>query len=154
VRFLVIGDGPERPAIERRITELDLGEAVRVLGFRSDVADCLAATDVSVLTSDYEGVSNSLMESMSAGVPVVSTRYPGADELITDGHDGLLVPRGDARTLADRLCKLLGDPTERERLGRNGQRAIDTRYGVDALAATLLAVYEDRLCHASGGRSR
>lgn len=152
-RFLVIGDGPERRGIEMRIAGLGLGDRVRVLGFRSDVADCLAATDVSVLTSDYEGVSNSLMESMSAGVAVVSTRYPGADELIRDGHDGLLVPRGDARALADLLCKLLGDPTERERLGRNGQRTIEERYGVDAMAAALLAVYEDRLRHATGRRS-
>jgi glycosyltransferase involved in cell wall biosynthesis len=117
------------------------------------VADCLAATDVSVLTSDYEGVSNSLMESMGAGVAVVSTRYPGADELITDGHDGLLVPREDVRTLAATLCRLLGDPTERERLGRNGQRTIGKRYSVDAMAAALLAVYEDRLRQTSGGRS-
>jgi len=152
-RFLVLGDGPERSGIEARIAELGLADRVRMLGFRSDVADCLAATDVSVLTSDYEGVSNSLMESMSAGVAVVSTHYPSAEELISDGHDGLLVPRGDARTLADRLCKLLGDPTERERLGRNGQRTIEQRYGVDAMAAALRAVYEDRLRHASGGRS-
>jgi glycosyltransferase involved in cell wall biosynthesis len=152
-RFLVIGDGPERSAIEVRIAALGLADRVLMLGFRSDVADCLAATDVSVLTSDYEGVSNSLMESMSAGVPVVSTRYPGADELVTDGQDGLLVPLGDARMLADRLCKLLGDPAQRERLGRGGQRTIEARYGIGVMASSLLALYEDRLRLATGGRA-
>jgi glycosyltransferase involved in cell wall biosynthesis len=150
-RFLLIGDGPERPAIEARIAELGLGWSVELLGERSDVADCLAATDVSVLSSDYEGVSNSLMESMSAGVPVVSTRYPGADELVNDGQDGYLVPCGDARALADRLCKLIADPAERARLGRNGRRTIETRFGIDAMAAALIAIYEACLRSARAG---
>ena len=153
-RFLLFGDGPERAAIEARIAALGLADRVLLLGVRGDVADCLAATDVSVLTSDYEGVSNALMESMSAGVPVVSTRYPGADELVTEGHDGRLVPCGDAASLAELLGELLSDPAQRERLGRNAARTLEARYGIDALGAALLAIYEDQRRHAARRRAR
>jgi glycosyltransferase involved in cell wall biosynthesis len=152
-QFLVVGDGPERATIEARIAELGLEAQVRLLGVRSDVADLLAASDVSVLTSAYEGLSNSLMEAMCAGVAVVSTSYAGVEQLVTDGHDGCLVPRGDAQALSHCLCRLLGDPGERERLGRNALRTIQTRYGIDAMASGLLAVYEDRLRHAKRGRA-
>lgn len=140
-RFLLIGDGPEREAVQAEVERRGLADAVLLLGDRRDVPDLLAATDVSVLTSDYEGVSNALMESMCIGLAVVSTRYPGADELVTSGEDGLLAPSGDAEAVARSLLDLLGDPARREALGAAARRSIEARYGLDAMTRALLAVY-------------
>jgi glycosyltransferase involved in cell wall biosynthesis len=107
--LLLAGDGPARNDLEQAAARMNISSRVRFLGNRSDVADILAAGTVSVLASHYEGTSNALIESMCAGVPVVTTDYPGAEELVTDGKDGFVVPRGDAGALADRMGRLLGD---------------------------------------------
>jgi glycosyltransferase involved in cell wall biosynthesis len=141
-RFLIVGEGPERPAIEAGIARLGLAERVRMLGMRGDVADVLAATDVSVLTSHYEGVSNALLESLAASVPVVSTHHAGVEALVRDGREGHVVPQGDAEGLADRIARLLADPQQRARMGRSGRERVEAHYGLDAMAAALLALYE------------
>jgi len=148
--FLVVGEGPERGAIEVALARLGLGERVRLLGMRADVPDVLAATDVSVLTSVYEGLSNTLMESLAASVPVVSTHHAGVESLVRDGAEGFVVPQGDARALADRVIELLADPPQRARMGRSGRERVAAHYGLDAMAAALLALYE-RL--RAGGRA-
>jgi len=119
-----------------------VSEAVRFLGDRSDIADILAATDVSVLTSHYEGLANALIEAMSAGVPVVSTDYAGVEELLTDGRQGFIVPRGDAAAMARRVCQLLDDPGLRERMRREGIESAEQRFSIEAMAGSLRLVYE------------
>ena len=141
-RFLIVGDGTERSLVDGWVEELGLAPEVRVLGVRLDVPDILAATDISLLTSDYEGVSNSLLESMGAALTVVSTAYPGVEELITDGHDGRVTPLRDAPAMAATLRQLIDDPAERSRLGSNAQETIETRYGIDVMTTALLEVYE------------
>ncbi|MEN8185412.1 MAG: glycosyltransferase family 4 protein, partial [Myxococcota bacterium] len=121
---------------------------------RQDIPDLLRATDISILTSSYEGVSNALMESMCVGLPVVSTAYAGADELVTDGHDGLLDPLGDAPAFAECLLALLADPATRERLGAAARRTIESRYSLEAMVEALLSLYQDRLRAVRGARPR
>jgi glycosyltransferase involved in cell wall biosynthesis len=93
--FLLAGEGRERASIEVLAAALGIGAQVRLLGMRTDVPDVLAAADVSVLTSEHEGTPNAVLESMACGVPVVCTRFEGAEEVVTDGHDGYLVARDD-----------------------------------------------------------
>jgi glycosyltransferase involved in cell wall biosynthesis len=142
VRFLLAGEGPERPSIEAAVARLGLVERVHLLGMRDDVPDVLAATDVTVLTSDYEGFSNTQMESLAAGVPVVTTHWNGVEELVRDGREGFVVAPGDAPALAARITSLLADPALRRRLGASGRERVESRFGLDATVSTLLALYE------------
>ncbi|MFF5262486.1 glycosyltransferase [Actinomadura viridis] len=107
------GDGPARPALEHQAARL--GVDVRFLGGRTDVEALLARADVVVLPSLHEGMSNSIMEAMAAGRPVVATDVGGSGELL-QGR-GVLVPPGDSRALADGLERVLDDPGLAERLG-------------------------------------
>ena len=120
---------------------------------RDDVPDVLAATDVTVLTSDYEGFSNTQMESLAAGVPVVTTHWNGVEELVRDGHEGFVVAPGDAQALAARITSVLADPALRRRLGASGRERVESRFGLDATASTLLALYA-RLLEERGAAAR
>ena len=144
-RFLLAGEGPQRGVIEAAIARLGLAERVRLLGMRADVPDVLAATDVSVLTSHYEGFSNTQMESLAAGVPVVTTHWAGVEELVRDGLEGYVVPGSDAEALAERVSLLLADPEQRVRMGAIGRERVESRFGLDATASALLALYEGLL---------
>jgi glycosyltransferase involved in cell wall biosynthesis len=122
------------------------------LGNRADVPDLLAATDVTVLTSQVEGLPNALVESMCLGVPVVSTDYPGVEELVTDGREGFVAPRGNAPALAERVGHLLQDEALRRQMGACGRRTVEARFGLEAMATNLLAAYQ--MCLERVGRSR
>lgn len=152
-RFLVVGDGEERSRFEQQACSLGIANSFLFLGTRGDIPDLLAATDVSVLTSHYEGLANALLEAMAVGKPVVTTRYAGADELVTDGHDGYMTPKGDADALSRRICELLQDPALRRRLGENGRRTVATRFEMPVMAKNLYAVYEQCLARSKRKRS-
>jgi L-malate glycosyltransferase len=140
-RFLLAGDGRERPAVEQRARSLGIADAVLLLGNRADVPDILAASEVSVLTSPREGLSNALLESMATGKPVVSTAYPGVEELVTDGQEGFVVPCGDAQAMARAVIRLLADSELRQRIGQQGRKTAETRFSLDAMGSSLLGVY-------------
>ena len=105
----IYGDGELRNELQAQIDALHLQNAVTLEGNVSDIHERLAQCDLFVMTSDFEGLSNALIEAMMVGLPCISTDYPGANELIQDGENGLLVPCGDADTLAEVVIKLLSD---------------------------------------------
>ena len=144
-RFLIIGEGPLRGELEAQAQQLGLSSDVVFLGNRPDMADLLAATDLSVLSSNYEGLANVLLEAMAAGVPVVSTAYAGVDELVTDGVQGFVVSMDDAAALAGRVCELLADDPLRRRMGEAGREAVARRFSIEAMGQRLLSVYEGAL---------
>ena len=106
-RVLIAGDGPERARLEALVAELGLSRSVRLLGAREDVPDVLAALDVAVNCSDFEGTPLSVLEYMEAALPVVATRVGGLVHLLEDGVHGLLVPRRDPAALAEALDALM-----------------------------------------------
>lgn len=140
-RFLIVGNGALRPMLERRTRALGIADAVMFLGDRSDVPDILAATDVFVLSSHYEGCPNALVEAMGAGIPVVSTDWRGVEDVMTHGREGLVVPLGDVESMAETVGRLLTDPELRRRLGEQGQQTVRTRFSPDAMIEALLALY-------------
>jgi len=115
---VVAGEGPATPWLIRRAERHGLGGALAFAGWlpREKLEDYYAAADIFVLTSDYEAGPISLLEAMSHGAAVVSTRIEGFPALLRDGVDGLLFPPGDAAALADRLQSLLSDSALRDRL--------------------------------------
>jgi glycosyltransferase involved in cell wall biosynthesis len=142
---LVVGDGPERAAVEAQAARLGLGARARFLGWRPDVPLVLAAMDVFALPSENEGMGRALVEAMAAGLPAVASLIGGVPALVADGVTGLLVPPGDAGALARALERLLSDPPLRRRLGQAAREAVaghDARQMVeqiDALYRELLA---------------
>jgi glycosyltransferase involved in cell wall biosynthesis len=139
---LLVGTGDDRPAIEALVRRLGLGTTVRFMGYRKDVPDVLAASDVSALTSPFEGVPRALMESMAVGVPVLGTDVPGTRMLIRSGECGLLVPMGDVEALADGLARLCEDSALARRLAEAGQRRVRQHFNEPVVAERVLLIYE------------
>ena len=134
------GAGARAPGdADRRALGLD--RAFSLPGARDDVPDLLAALDVGVCCSDFEGGPLSVMEYMDAGLPVVATRVGGLPELVADGVTGELVPPRDPAALGAALSRLLEDPERRGRLGAAGRARIRDEYGIDRWTARLEDLY-------------
>jgi polysaccharide deacetylase family protein (PEP-CTERM system associated) len=117
VRFVLVGGGPLEKEVREQISELGLEDSVLLLGPREDVPRILPAFDVFLLTSRYEGLPRAILESLSAGVPVVSTAVDGVTEVVVDGEQGGFVCGfEDAESLADRAMRLLAEPALTPRL--------------------------------------
>jgi glycogen synthase len=141
-RVLLVGDGPERPALEREVGRLSLGDRMHFLGFmpHDAVPAVLTHADLLALPSLYEELGTVLLEAMWAGLPIVASRTGGIPEVITDGINGLLVPPGDPRALAEAIDRVLGDPDLARRLTEAAsQRAKE--YDWEVLAERVLKVY-------------
>lgn len=143
-RFWIVGDGPLREEAERVAREGGLGERFRVLGWRRDVPEILAAADVLVLTSRFEGLPIAVLRGMAAGLPVVATSVDGTPEAVEDGRTGRLVPPGDPVRTAAALLMLGRSPSLRRSMGRRGRERSD-RFGRARAAAETLRVYAGAL---------
>jgi glycosyltransferase involved in cell wall biosynthesis len=155
-RFLLVGDGAERRALEDRSRELGLAANIRFLGHRSDVAQVLKCCDLSVLPSWGEGMPNVVLESMAAGLPVVATRVGGTTEAIEDGISGLLVPPQDVRALAGAMLRLLQDAALAASLARAGEERVRQHYSFERVVLQLTELYregKERRARHRGARS-
>lgn len=119
----IYGEGELRGALQTQINDLGLQDVVTLEGKVSDIHERLALCDLFVMTSDFEGLSNALIEGMMVGLPCISTDYPGANELIQNEENGLLTPCGDSDALADTVIKLLSDPAQMEKLAENAKQS-------------------------------
>ncbi len=131
VYFLVVGDGANKKELEEYARHLGLGQRIVFTGFRSDVPDLLSEVAISVLPSLSEGTSNTLLESMAAGVPVIATRVGGNPEVIEDGVSGLLVPIRDSAALAAAASRLLEDEGLALALGFAGKRRVSELFSLE-----------------------
>jgi len=132
-RAALVGDGPERAALEKRIASLGLSDRVRLLGERADVERLLPAMDVFVLSSREEGIPNALLEAMAAGRAAVATAVGGTPEVLRDGETGWLVPPGSPAALADALADALARPDEARRRGAAARRETEQHMSIDAM---------------------
>jgi glycosyltransferase involved in cell wall biosynthesis len=142
LQLLVIGDGELRTALESQAARLGLTARVRFLGTRRDLGDLLAAMDIFVLPSRWEGLPLSLLLAMGAERAVVATRVAGIPEVVTDGVSGLLVAAGDRAQLGRALVSVVADSALRQRLGRAARAAVVPRFGVDAFIGATTELYE------------
>lgn len=142
LRIVIVGDGPERAALESQARSLGLGDVALFLGNRSDVADLLPAFDVAVSSSDFEGVPLALMEFMAAGLPVVATRVGGVPELIEDGVEGRLVPRRNPEQLALAVAELLSDRSAAAAMGDRARQRQRAEFDIDVAVRRAEELYE------------
>lgn len=139
--LIFVGDGPERAGLERLATSLGLTGSVFFLGFRSDIDQLLADSDIFVLTSVSEGIPMSILEAMKCGLPVVATRVGGVPATVADGETGLLVESGDDRALTRALEVLVGNPRSAEEMGAAGHNRALQKFSVEAMVGAYEAVY-------------
>jgi glycosyltransferase involved in cell wall biosynthesis len=144
VHVLVVGGGDQRDALGRDVDVKGLSARVHFLGARRDLGNLLAAMDVFVLPSLWEGLPLSLVLAMGAGVPVVATAVAGIPEVVDEGRTGLLVPPRDATALGTALARLLSDSDLRRQMGADARDAVLPRFGIDRYVGSMVALY-DRL---------
>ena len=133
--------GHASPALKRRVAELRLGDRVRFLGHRDDLPEVLAAADVFVFPSLWEGLGGSLLEAMALGLPIVASDLDAIREVVDDGVNGLLVPPADPPALAEAVASLLDDRTRAETIGRAARRRFETSFTVEASARRMIDLY-------------
>lgn len=146
-RFLwvVVGEGEERADLERRAARAGVASRFRLLGFRKDVPDLLAAFDVLAAPSHMEGLNTSILDAMALGRPVVASRVGGIPEAVVHGETGLLVPPGDPDALARAVRRLADDPALARRLGEAARRRVREKFSADAMVEGTLEVYRSVL---------
>ncbi|UCE02314.1 MAG: glycosyltransferase [Candidatus Latescibacterota bacterium] len=133
-RFLIVGDGPRRDELERRVVEVGLERIVLFTGWRGDVARVLSALDVSVLCStDVETMPLALLESMASALPLIGTRVGGVPEVIEEGHNGILVQPRAPEELAAAMLRVLEDPETAQRWGRASRERAEREFGVQRM---------------------
>jgi glycosyltransferase involved in cell wall biosynthesis len=140
-RFELVGGGSERGALAARATERGVAHAFTFLGHRDDVPERLATADIFVLPSRSEAFPNALLEAMAAGLPVIASGVGGVVELVENGRTGFLVPAGNAFALADRICRLMADPSLGRRLGTAARADVEARYSFDRMVTAFENVY-------------
>jgi glycosyltransferase involved in cell wall biosynthesis len=137
----VIGDGPLRAQAAALATELGIGQRVRFLGFRRDIAEQLAQHELFLLISHWEGFPRSILEAMRAGLPVVASDVGGVRESVVQGETGFVVAPQDVGALSARLETLLSDPGLRSRLGAAGRLRYEQHFTFERMFEQTLAVY-------------
>ncbi len=140
-RLTIAGDGDVRESLMRQAHDLGIADTVDFLGEVNNVPVLLRAADIYVQPSFQEGLPNSVLEAMAAGLPIIATRVSGNEDLVTDGDNGLLAPPGDAAAIATSLDRLLGDPAAARRMGLRSREIVTGTYGVPAVIAKLEEAY-------------
>ncbi len=151
-RIWAVGDGALRPEYEALCAKLDIQDNVQFLGYREDIPELLAETDISVLTSVKEGIPRALLESMAMGIPVVATRVNGNREVVRDGETGLMVELDDDQALTEALERLITDPKLRREIGTRSRDVAFREYDESAIAEAILTVYRGLLAKREAAR--
>ena len=141
----ICGEGPLREELTRQIERLGLQGRVKLLGQWDAIPELLAAADVFVLPSRWEGLPMALLEGMMAGLPVIAAQVEGVDEVVQPGVHGLLVPLESPAELAQAILQLLGSPQERARIGGAARERVLSSYTTDRMCEGYLQVIEGGL---------
>jgi glycosyltransferase involved in cell wall biosynthesis len=131
VIFLIIGAGRYQNELETLSSNLGIGDHVVFAGYKSDAISYMKNFTIGVNTSDSEGFSNTILEYMAAGIPVVATNVSGNAELVQDGITGILVPQGNHGEIAHAICELLSDENKRHRMGIESKKNVEEKYSWD-----------------------
>jgi glycosyltransferase involved in cell wall biosynthesis len=141
LRFVFVGGGSAEASIRAEVARRGLGDRVVFTGFRTDTADLVRAADLSILVSTKEGMSNTLLESLAAGCPVIASTVGGNAEVVGDA--GILIPPRDPAALARAIRQLLGDRPAARRMGARGRERVRREFSVVRMAAETAALYDE-----------
>ena len=141
-RFVFVGEGETRPALQDQARRLGISDQITFAGFQEDVPALLAGMDTVVLPSLNEGMGRVLVMAMALGKPIVATSVGGVPELLSDGEAGLLVPPGDSVAIAEAVSTLLCDPSRARALGEAGRRRA-SHYSAESMISALAKVYHE-----------
>jgi glycosyltransferase involved in cell wall biosynthesis len=149
--LLVLGEGPDRPALESLASSLGVRDRVLLPGRVGDVAPLYARADVVIHPARWEGFGLAMLEAMLAARPVVAARAGSAPELVEDGRTGVLVPVDDAGALAGAVSSLLADPDRGEEMGRAGLERARAEFSVARMAERTMALYQSLVRESAHG---
>jgi glycosyltransferase involved in cell wall biosynthesis len=140
----LVGEGEQRPALERMVSELGLTRRISFVGWvaRERIADYYRGADVFVTATTWEGMPNTVLEAMACGLPIVGTQASGLCELVHDDLNGYLVPINDPTALAQALAGLINNGYERRRMGRQSRRLAEREFAWEYIAEQYVEVYE------------
>ncbi len=141
VRFVMLGDGPERSRLERTAQELGVSDRVFFAGWQTDLSTWLSALDVFVLTSNSEGLPLGALEAMATGLPVVTTPVGDLPEVVADGRSGFLVPVGNVKAMAQAITRLVDDDSLRCRMGAQAREDVCKRYNQRSMVENYMELY-------------
>ncbi len=141
VIFLWSGDGDLRPKAEEKIKELNLQDTVKILGWREDVPALLSLCDLFILTSLWEGLPRSGVESLIAGKPVVAFSVDGVPEIVKDGVNGYVLKPGDKEGFAARVIRILKDPELYKKFAQNASKSIDASFDIHGMVRSQEDLY-------------
>ena len=145
LRLVLVGDGPLKPQLVDRVKQLGLSDVVWFSGDRNDVPVLMQLMDIFILPSLAEGISNTLLEAMASGLPVIATSVGGNVELVEEGVNGRLVPVNNVVAMADAVAELVDDPALRQSMGEKGLALVRTTFNWERTVADYLAVYDTLL---------
>ena len=141
IKLVIVGDGPMMEELEALVQEKSVADIAWLSGARNDIPELLQAMDLFVLPSKAEGTSNTILEAMSTGLPIVATAVGGNPELVVNGETGVLVPPQDPVAMADAIEGYLHDPALLQRHGCAGRKRVEASFSMDAMMNNYLAVY-------------
>ena len=145
IKLTIIGDGPEREAIEKAIADLQLENYIELLGFRTDVKELLKQHDVFLMSSEYEGISIALLEAMSLSMPAIATRVGGIPETIMHNKTGLLVSSGDVEGYTNAILQIIEKPERIEGMGKQARELFLKEYHEDVVLEQYRSLYKQCL---------
>jgi glycosyltransferase involved in cell wall biosynthesis len=123
-RFILVGDGELREKVEKKADQLGLGDRFKLLGWRRDIPEVLAATDIFCLTSLWEGLPRVLPQAMALGIPIVATNVDGTPEAVIHNVNGFVTKPRDTKAMAERIIYLLDHPHEAKQMGKQGKKMV------------------------------
>ncbi len=149
VRVVLVGDGPVRGDIQGLIDDEGIQSYVWLAGERQDIPELMRSLDLFVLPSEAEGISNTILEAMSSGLPIIATDVGGNSELVIDGKNGFLVPSKNPVAMAEAILKYVKNKSLLQQHGHEGRAIVEKSFSMDVMVEQYLAVYDELLAQPS-----
>lgn len=143
--FLVAGEGELRPKLESKAADLGVGNMVKFIGFHEDAFSLMNSSDLFVLTSDSEGMSNALREAMAIGLPCIATDVFGVEELFESERCGIKIPKGNPQAIFEATKRILSEPTLRKEITENAKEHIQNSFSMDQMIDKIESLFENQL---------